>query len=158
MTATPSSTLTGTCATPGASFREECDRVARGLMALGIGKGDHVAIWSTNYPEWVIAQFATAKIGAVLVTVNPAYRTHELEFLLRQSDAVALMLIGKFRTSDYTAMLGEVVPELAHSVPGQLRSEKLPRLRNVVYITPHDPSAGACPSGNVRLGRPGRAG
>ena len=129
-------------------FREECDRVARGLMALGIGKGDHVAIWSTNYPEWVIAQFATAKIGAVLVTVNPAYRTHELEFLLNQSDAVALMLIGSFRTSDYAAMLGEVVPELAHSVPGQLHSEKLPRLRNVVFIPPHNPTgAGACPPG-----------
>ena len=117
-------------------FREECDRVARGLMALGIGKGDHVAIWSTNYTEWVVAQFATAKIGAVLVTVNPAYRTHELEFLLHQSDAVALMLIGSFRTSDYAAMLGEVVPELAHSVPGHLHSEKLPRLRNVVFIPP----------------------
>ena len=129
-------------------FRDECDRVARGLMALGIGKGDHVAIWSTNYPEWVIAQFATARIGAVLVTVNPAYRTHELEFLLRQSDAVALMLVGSFRTSDYVAMLGEVVPELAHSAPGQLRSETLPRLRSVVYIPPHDRSGtGACPPG-----------
>ena len=71
-------------------FRAECDRVARGLMALGINKGDHVGIWATNYPEWVVAQFATAKIGAVLVTVNPAYRTHELEYLLLQSDAVAL--------------------------------------------------------------------
>ena len=128
-------------------FRAECDRVARGLMALGINKGDHVAIWSTNYPEWVAAQFATAKIGAVLVTVNPAYRTHELEFLLNQSDAVALMLIGNFRTSDYAAMLGEVAPELATSVPGQLHSEKLPRLRNVIFIPPHDGTAGACPPG-----------
>ena len=128
-------------------FRAECDRVARGLMALGINKGDHVAIWSTNYPEWVAAQFATAKIGAVLVTVNPAYRTHELEFLLNQSDAVALMLIGNFRTSDYAAMLGEVAPELANSVPGQLHSEKLPRLRNVIFIPPHDGTAAACPPG-----------
>ena len=128
-------------------FRAECDRIARGLMALGINKGDHVAIWSTNYPEWVVAQFATAKIGAVLVTVNPAYRTHELEFLLNQSDAVALMLIGNFRTSDYVAMLGEVAPELADSVPGQLHSENLPRLRNVIFIPPHDATAGACPPG-----------
>ena len=128
-------------------FRAECDRVARGLMALGINKGDHVAIWSTNYPEWVAAQFAAAKIGAVLVTVNPAYRTHELEYLLNQSDAVALMLIGNFRTSDYAAMLGEVAPELANSVPGRLHSEKLPRLRNVIFIPPHDGTAAACPPG-----------
>ena len=128
-------------------FRAECDRAARGLMALGINKGDHVAIWSTNYPEWVVAQFATAKIGAVLVTVNPAYRTHELEFLLNQSDAVALMLIGNFRTSDYAAMLAEVAPELANSVPGRLHSEKLPRLRNVIFIPPHEGTAGACPPG-----------
>ena len=128
-------------------FRAECDRIARGLMALGINKGDHVAIWSTNYPEWVAAQFAAAKIGAVLVTVNPAYRTHELQFLLNQSDAVALMLIGNFRTSDYAAMLAEVAPELANSVPGRLHSEKLPRLRNVIFIPPHDGAATACPPG-----------
>ena len=140
-------------------FRAECDRVARGLMALGINKGDHVGIWATNYPEWVIAQFATAKIGAVLVTVNPAYRTHELEYLLRQSDAAALMLIGNFRTSDYVAMLNEVVPELAGSSPGQLRSEKLPHLRNVIFIPPYVPAERGMPTRNVRLGRyagPGR--
>ena len=128
-------------------FREECESIARGLMALGINKGDHVALWATNYPEWVIAQFATAQIGAVLVTVNPAYRTHELEYLLRQSDTTTLMLIGKFRSSDYVGMLQEVVPELAHSMPGQLQSEKLPGLRNVIYIPPHDGTAGACPQG-----------
>ena len=128
-------------------FRAECDRVARGLMALGINKGDHVAIWSTNYPEWVAAQFAAAKIGAVLVTVNPAYWTHGLEYLLNQSDAVALMLIGNFRTSDYAAMLAEVAPELANSVPGRLHSEKLPRLRNVIFIPPHEGTAAACPPG-----------
>ena len=128
-------------------FRAECDRVARGLMALGINKGDHVGIWATNYPEWVVAQFATAKIGAVLVTVNPAYRTHELAYLLRQSDAAALMLIGNFRTSDYVAMLNEVVPELADSSPGQLRSEELPHLRNVIYIPPYVPAGGECPPG-----------
>lgn len=128
-------------------FRAECDRVARGLIALGIGKGDHVGIWATNYPEWVVAQFATAKIGAVLVTVNPAYRTHELEYLLRQSDARALILIGSFRTSDYVAMLNEVVPELRHSAPGQLHSEKLPQLRHIIFI----------PSGQVNIGAHGRA-
>ena len=130
-------------------FKEECDRVARGLMSLGISKGDHVALWATNYPEWVVAQFATAQIGAVLVTVNPAYRTHELEYLLGQSDAAALMLIGNFRTSDYVGMLQEVVPELASSTPGQLNCEKLPNLRNVIYIQPHDGSSVEAPQGMI---------
>ena len=130
-------------------FKDECDRIARGLMALGIGKGDHVALWATNYPEWVVAQFATAQIGAVLVTVNPAYRTHELEYLLRQSDAAALMLIGNFRTSDYVGMLREVLPEVDQATPGQLRSDKLPNLRNVIYIQPHDGSPTAAPAGMI---------
>ncbi len=131
-------------------FRVECDRVARGLMALGINKGDHVGIWATNYPEWVVAQFATAKIGAVLVTVNPAYRTHELEYLLHQSDAVALVLISSFRTSDYVAMLNEVAPELAQATPGRLHCEKLPYLRHVIFVPPYasgGEAAGECPPG-----------
>ena len=82
-----------------AQLRAECDRLAEGLMALGVSKGDHVCVWATNYPEWVVAQFATAKIGAVLVTVNPAYRGYELEYVLRQSDASVLFLIGNFRTT-----------------------------------------------------------
>ncbi|MDE2843022.1 MAG: AMP-binding protein [Chloroflexota bacterium] len=130
-------------------FKDECDRIARGLMALGINKGDHVALWATNYPEWVVAQFAAAQIGAVLVTVNPAYRTHELEYLLRQSDAAALMLIGNFRTSDYVGMLGEVVPELAASTPGQLQCGELPNLRNVIFIQPHDGSPVDAPPGMI---------
>ncbi|MCH9038761.1 MAG: AMP-binding protein [Chloroflexi bacterium] len=117
-----------------AEFRDECDRVARGLMTMGIEKGHHVGIWATNYSEWAVAQFATAKIGAVLVTVNPAYRTFELEYVLRQSDAHALILIGSFKTSDYVAMINEVVPELKESPPGQLHSDRLPDLRHVIYI------------------------
>ena len=117
-------------------FKEECGRVARGLMAIGIEKGQHVGIWVTNYSEWVIAQFATAKIGAVLVTVNPAYRTHELEYVLKQSEADALILIGQFRTSDYVGMTNEVIPELKDSTPGRLRCSKLPKLRNVIFIPP----------------------
>ena len=128
-------------------FQAECDRVARGLMALGINKGDHVGVWATNYPEWVVAQFATAKIGAVLVTVNPAYRTHELEYLLHQSDAVALILIDSFRSSDYVAMLGEVAPELTHSTAGQLQCENLPRLRHVIFVPPYAGAAGESPPG-----------
>ena len=123
-------------------FKEECDQVARGLMALGIEKGHHVGIWVTNYSEWVVSQFATAKIGAVLVTVNPSYRTHELEYVLKQSEANALILIGQFRTSDYVIMANEVVPELKDSAPGNLKSPNLPYLRNVIFIpSPSVPEA-----------------
>jgi len=117
-------------------FKAECDRVARGLMALGIEKGQHVGIWVTNYSEWVVAQFATAKIGAVLVTVNPSYRTHELQYVLEQSEADALILIGRFRSSDYVEMANEVITELKDSAPGELHCAKLPHLRNVIFIPP----------------------
>ncbi len=124
-----------------AEFRDAVEGVARGLMALGIEKGQHVGIWATNYSEWVLTQFATAKIGAVLVNVNPAYRTHELAYVLEQSEANALILIGKFRNSDYVAMLNEVAPELKDSRPGELRSPRFPYLRHIIYIPP--PSAGS---------------
>ena len=134
-----------------AEFHDECNLLARGLMALGIGKGDHVGIWATNYPEWVVAQFATAKIGAVLVTVNPAYRSHELGYVLGQSDARALILIGNFRTSDYVAMLNEVAPELRNSAPGSLNSASFPQLKHVIFIpAPSGPSAPEHPAGMWR--------
>ena len=82
----------------------------------------------------VVAQFATAKIGAVLVTVNPAYRLHELEYLLKQSDTSTLVLIGKFRTSDYAGMVNELIPELRSSEPGYLSSARFPKLRRVIFI------------------------
>ncbi len=122
-------------------FREEVDRAARGLMALGIQRGHHVGIWATNYSEWVLTQFATAKIGAVMVNVNPAYRTHELAYVLEQSEANALVLIGRFRNSDYVAMLSEVVPELKDSHPGELSSSRFPYLQNVIYIPPQGEGA-----------------
>jgi len=141
-------------------LRVECDLVSRGLMALGIGKGEHVGIWATNYPEWVIAQLATAKIGAVLVTVNPSFRPHELDYLLRQSEATALILISSFKTSDYLAMINEAVPGLGESAPGQLSSEKFPQLRHLILIPPcrqsNDPGprnqapAGMCLWNDVR--------
>ena len=118
-------------------FRDEVNRVARSLMALGIHKGQHLGIWATNYTEWVLVQFATAKIGVVLVNVNPAYRTHELAYLLQQSEANALVLIGEFRTSDYVAMVNEVVPQLKDSQPGELHSSEFPNLRHVIFIPPH---------------------
>ena len=128
-------------------LKDECDQVARGLMALGIEKGQHVGIWVTNYSEWVVAQFATAKIGAVLVTVNPAYRTHELEYVLKQSEASALILIGQFRSSDYVGMADEVIPELKDSAPGELHSSNLPHLRNVIFVPPPSDSQVKTPDG-----------
>jgi len=115
-------------------FRNECDRIARGLIRLGIQKGEHVGIWVTNYPEWVVAQFATAKIGAVLVTVNPSYRLHELDYLIRQSDLTTLLMIGRFKTSDYAGMINELIPELRVSRPGDLTSSRFPCLKRVVFI------------------------
>jgi fatty-acyl-CoA synthase len=116
------------------AFAAEVERAARGLLALGIRPGEHVAVWATNVPEWVVLQQATARIGAVLVTINPAYRTHELKFVLHQCDAVALFLVDQFKSSDYFAMLAEICPELATSPPGQLAAAAFPRLRTVVTL------------------------
>jgi fatty-acyl-CoA synthase len=113
-------------------LRAAVDRFARGLMALGVAKGDRVGIWSPNHAEWVVAQFATPKIGAILVNVNPAYRVHELEYALGQSGCVALIIAPPFKTSDYASLLREVCPELDRAAPGQLRAERLPELRTVI--------------------------
>jgi len=89
-----------------------CNRIAKGLMALGIEKGDHIAILATNHPEWVVLQLACAKIGAVLVAINPACKTSELQYLLEQSDSKAVVLISKFKTSDYISMLNKIYQSL----------------------------------------------
>ncbi len=131
-------------------FQAEVDRIARGFMALGIAKGHHVGIWATNYTEWLLTQYATAKIGAVLVTVNPAYRTHELAYLIEQAQLNALVIIGRFRTSDYVAMVNELVPELRDSNQGELSSSQFPHLRHVVFIPPHDDPSASAPAGMWR--------
>jgi fatty-acyl-CoA synthase len=117
-----------------AEFQQLCNQVARGFLSLGVQKGENIAIWATNVPEWVTAQFATAKIGGVLVTVNTSYRIHELEYLLRQSEATTLLLIGSYRDADYLAMIKQICPELDHCEPGQLQSARLPHLKNVIFI------------------------
>jgi fatty-acyl-CoA synthase len=117
-----------------AQFQKLCNQVALGLMALGIQKGDHVAIWATNYPEWLITQFATAKIGAVMVTVNTNYKEFELEYLLRQSDATTLILIDGFKDSNYIEHIYTLCPELKSVEPGNLKSSKFPYLKNIIYI------------------------
>jgi fatty-acyl-CoA synthase len=121
-------------------FNEVCRRVAKGLLKLGVKKGDHVSVWATNVPEWVILSFATAKIGAVLVTINTSYRSAELEYILKQSDSSTLFLVKGFKDTDYMETLYEVAPEVRGSVPGTLRSEKLPYLERVVYIGEETPS------------------
>ncbi|WP_307471575.1 AMP-binding protein [Cytobacillus purgationiresistens] len=115
-------------------FNQHCRKVAKGLMKLGLEKGEHIAAWSTNTPEWVTTQFATGKIGAVLVTVNTNYRTAELEYLLQQSDATTILLMEKFRDDSYIDMLYEIIPELKTSEPGRLKSDKLPFLKNVIVL------------------------
>ncbi len=120
-------------------FRAECRRAARGLMAIGVRKGDHVGVWAPNRPEWVVLQFALARIGAVLVTINTQVRPYELEYLLRQSDAHTLILADGFRDLDYPATVHEICPETrTAAAPGALRSEEFPRLRNVVFLGDRD--------------------
>ncbi len=115
-------------------FREECRAVARGLMSLGIRKGDHIGIWATNVPEWAILQFASARIGAVLITINTQYRPFELEYILRQSDTKLLILSDGFKDISYPGTLFEACPEVREASGGRVRSEKFPHLRNVVHI------------------------
>ncbi|MBU3902449.1 MAG: AMP-binding protein, partial [Candidatus Thermoplasmatota archaeon] len=93
-------------------FRDRCNRLAKGLLALGVKKGEHVAVWAYNVPEWVILQFATAKIGAVLVTVNTLYKARELEYLLKQSDSTTLFLVKGFKDVDYAETVYNVAPEV----------------------------------------------
>lgn len=115
-------------------FRDVCRQAAKSLMALGVKKGDRVAIWATNYPEWVIVQFSTAMIGAILVTVNPAYRTSELKRDLKDSQIQTLFLIEKFKTSDYVRMFYEVCPE-AETALYDIHSKNFPHLRYAILIS-----------------------
>src|SRR3712207_2611349 len=117
-----------------AEFNEVVERCAQALMALGLEKGDHVAVWGQNVPEWVTLQFATGKMGAVLVTVNPAYKANELKYVLDQSDAAALFLTEGVRGADFLEILREAVPELAHARDGELSFEDLAHLRHVVLM------------------------
>ncbi|WP_068985194.1 AMP-binding protein [Lysinibacillus xylanilyticus] len=108
--------------------------VARGLMALGIEKGEHIAVWTTNVPEWVQLQFGTGKMGAPIVTVNTNYRASELEYLLKQSDTTTIFLIENYRDHSFMNTLQELCPELEHCEPGNLQSKRLPLLKNVILI------------------------
>ena len=118
-----------------AQFRDDVDEFARALVSMGVRAGSHVSIWTTNLPQWFITFWATAKIGAVLVTVNTAYKIHEAEYLLRQSDTHTLIMERGFRDADYAAIINELCPEIAQTKKGEpLHSKRLPFLRNVVTV------------------------
>ncbi len=115
-------------------FREDVDNFARALLAMGVKKGDHIAIWATNVPSWYITFWATTKIGCVLVTVNTAYKIHEAEYLLKQSDTHTLVMVDGYKDSDYIGIIKELCPELETCKPGELESEKFPFLKNIITI------------------------
>lgn len=115
-------------------FNERVDNLAKGLLATGIGKGDHVGIWATNVPDWTTFMFATAKIGAVLVTINTQYRSFELEYVVKQADLAALVIIDSFRKHSYLDTVNELIPELKTCQRGRLKSERFPELRSVIFI------------------------
>ena len=123
------------------SYREfavEVDRVAKGLVALGYGRGSRLGVWSTNNIEWLLLQMATARIGAVLVNINPAYREKELAYALQRSEVQGLFVIPRFSHSDYVAMLRGLIPEL-ETAPPPLDSQAFPLLKHIVLYEPSDP-------------------
>jgi fatty-acyl-CoA synthase len=124
-----------------AQLRDEADRLAGALLQLGLGPGDRLGIWSPNRSEWVLAQYATARIGVVLVNINPAYRLAELEYALNKAGCKAVISAPAFKTSQYLQMLQTLAPELAHCAPGQLQAARLPQLRAVVRMG-DEPTAG----------------
>jgi fatty-acyl-CoA synthase len=117
-------------------FNDRVDMMAKGLLSIGIEKGDHVGIWANNVPDWLTFMFATAKIGAVLVTINTAYKSHELDYVMKQSDMKVLAIIDGFRDVDYVKTVYELVPDLKTHARGHLHSEEFPHLRSVIYIGP----------------------
>ena len=116
------------------AFHERVNRLAAGLLKLGLNPGDRIGIWSQNCAEWVLTQFATAKAGLVMVNINPAYRRSELEYVLDKVQCSALILAPSFKSSDYLTILQDVAPEIHHCAPGALNSPRLPQLRHVIRL------------------------
>ncbi len=119
------------------TYRElqaQVDQCAHALLQLDITKGQRVGIWSPNRAEWCITQFATSKIGAILVNINPAYRLNELEYVLNQSGCSALVIAAAFKSSNYTEMITTLAPELGEGAVNELHTEKLPHLRTVIRM------------------------
>ncbi|MCX6044775.1 MAG: AMP-binding protein [Chloroflexi bacterium] len=126
------------------------DQCARALIALGVQKGERMGIWAPNCAEWTITQLATSKIGAILVNINPSYRVHELQYALKQSGCTYLVIAPQFRTSDYTAMLYELAPELSSVEPGQLQTTQVPDLRLVIRLGT-EPTPGMLTWGDLQM-------
>jgi len=122
-------------------FDREIDALASGLLALGLEKGDRIGIWSPNRYEWVLTQFASARIGVIMVNINPAYRLAEIEYAINKVSCNALILAKSFKTSEYLEMVRALAPELENCKPGQLKSAKLPTLKSVVVMD-DDPGPG----------------
>ena len=123
-------------------FLQQVDRVARGLMAMGVGKGHRVAIWATNRSQWVLTQFATARIGAILVNINPGYGSRELHYALKQSETQTLITISGFRSANYLEMISEICPEAVGAGAKDWRSDSLPHLGNLILAGEGQPLAG----------------
>ncbi|MGE5418584.1 MAG: AMP-binding protein [Chloroflexota bacterium] len=117
-------------------FNDRVDKLAKGLIGIGVKPDDKVGIWATNVPDWTTFMFATAKIGAVLVTINTSYKLSEIDYIIKNADLHTLCIIDGYRDSDYVSMIFELVPELRANVRGELRSEKYPELKNIVFIGP----------------------
>ena len=123
-------------------FRDDVDEFARVLVSLGVKAGSKVTIWATNVPQWFLTFWAATKIGAILVTMNTAYKIHEAEYLLRQSDTHTLVMIGGYRDSDYVGIMNELCPEIKENKPGKpLHCRRLPFLRNVITVGCRMPGA-----------------
>ncbi|HPP86938.1 MAG TPA: AMP-binding protein [bacterium] len=115
-------------------FKTEVDKLAKGLMAIGVRRGEHIALWAQNVPHWIIFMFAIAKIGAVLLTINTAYKKNELKYVLQQSDATTLILTEGLKQNDFLNIVYELIPELKVQPRGYLDSAEFPRLKNVIFI------------------------
>ena len=113
-------------------FDERTDNLARGLLAIGMRPGDHLGVWARNIPDWLTFMYATAKIGVVMVTVNPVYKSHELDYVLKQSDMKALCVIDAYRDVDYLKIIRDLVPETLTQQRGYLESENYPFLKNII--------------------------
>ena len=121
-------------------FNEEVERIAKGFLSIGLKKGDHIAIWATNTPEWLLTLFASAKIGAILVTVNTNYKVFELEYLLRQSDTKVLVMNSGFKDANYIKIVNELCPTLKDSTPNQFDNPALPKLKSIIISGDETPA------------------
>lgn len=125
-------------------FDEECERIARGFMALGLKKGSHISIWASNVPAWLLTFFGSAKMGGILITVNTSYKVFELEYQLRQSDTEAIVLIDGYKGTSYIDIINQLCPTLKDSEPGNLNDPAFPKLKKVIYAGENE-----CPAGMI---------